>query len=259
LPVVVFPAGPQAILLLLIPFFWLLHFISGERLFPHTPFNLGLGLMALMLLVSLTVTFDYSLSLSKMAGILYGIALLMATSRLVRQRRQGIWWVFGLVLLAGVAIAVAGLLGVRWLEPFERLNALQALLPADMRSVPGAVGGVINENELAGTLAWITPLFIAALIGLPRAVPRYSRSLTVILTLATLLLTGTIIATQSRGGVLALMLSTTLVIALFVPKQWRLVVLVVAAVASLAWYFSYGSALDTLTPGVNAFGLTSRL
>lgn len=258
LPVAAYPSGPQAALLLIIPFFWLLHLIYGQSLFPNTPFNLGLALMGVMLVISLTVTFDYELSLTKMAGILYGIALLMATTRLVQANRRAIWWVVGVVLLVGVAAALAGLLGVRWLAPFDMLNGLKNL-PGDLQGIPGAVGGVINENELAGTLAWIAPLFIAGLIGLPRATPRYGRFLAFFLALGTLLLVGVIIATQSRGGVLALLLGTALVIALFVPRQWRLVVLVVATVVSLAWYFSYGSALDAAAPGADTLGLSSRV
>lgn len=259
LPVVAFPAGPQAALLLVIPFFWLLHLVYGEGLFPRTPFNLALAVIGIMLLISLTMTFDFQLSLTKMAGILYGIALLMATSRLMRSQRRAIWWVLSVVLLIGVAAAVAGLVGVRWLPPFHPLNSVGAWLPADLQAIPGAVGGVINENELAGTLAWIAPMFVAGLVGLPRSVSKYGRLLAILLAAGALLLAGIIIATQSRAGVLALLLSTALVVSLFVPRQWRLVMLVLATVVSVAWYFSYGSALDATAPGADTLGLSSRL
>lgn len=259
LPVALFPDGPQAFLLLLIPIFWLLHFIAGEGFLPSTPFNLSLGLMATMVLISLTVTFDFTLSLSKITGILYGIALMMATVRLIRERSSGIWWPVTVVLMAGAAVALAGLIGVTWLEPFGALNGIKGSLPPVLQSVPGAVGGVINENELAGTLVWVAPLFIACLIGLPRTLRKYGLPLAVFLALGTLLLSGSIIATQSRGGVLALLLSTALVITLFVPRQWRLVVLAVASVSALVWYFSYGSALDAAAPGLDTLGLVSRI
>lgn len=259
LPVALFPDGPQAILLLLIPFFWLLHFISGERLFPRSPYNLSLALIGVMLLISLTVTFDFTLSLTKITGILYGIALLMASTRLIRAERFGIWWVVSVVLVAGTVMALIGLVGVTWLEPFGFLNTFKTTLPPTLQSVPGAVGGVINENELAGTLAWIAPLFIGCLIGLPRSISKRGLLVGVLLAVGTGLLCGVIIATQSRGGVLALLLSTALVISLFVPRHWRLVVLAVAIVISMVWYFSYGNALDTAAPGIKALQLSSRL
>ncbi|MEZ4516381.1 MAG: hypothetical protein R3C44_05915 [Chloroflexota bacterium] len=145
LPAAMFPAGPQALLLLVIPFFWLLHLIYGERLFPNTPFNLGLALMGLMLLISLTVTFDFELSLTKIAGIVYGIALLMATTRLIRARPSAIWWATAVVLLTGIAIAVLGVIGATWLEPFDAINNIKAGLPQALQSIPGAVGGVVSR------------------------------------------------------------------------------------------------------------------
>lgn len=259
LPAALFPAGPQVLLLLAIPFFWFLHLINGERLFPPTPFNVSLAVMALMLVISLFIAFDFSLGLAKVTGVLYGIGLLMSSSRLIRDQSGGVWWVVAVLLLNGIVIAVAGLVGVRWLDPFGPLNALKTALPASLQVVPGAVGGVINENELAGTLAWILPLFVACLIGLPRNMKRYGRLAFAGLALASLLITGVIIATQSRAGVLAVLSSIALVMALFVPRQWRLVVGVLAVVTSLVWYLSYGNALQVAAPGVEAIGLSSRL
>lgn len=258
LPVALFPIGPQSFLLLLIPFFWLLHYRVGERLIPNTPYNLGLAIMAIMILVSLSVTFDFALSLTKIVGILYGMALLLAATRLVKARKLGIWWIWATALVVGVTIALLGLLGTTWLPPYAALNVVRDSLPFGLSAIPGAVGGVINENELAGTLVWILPLFIAGLIGLPRTLHKRGGWLTLLLAAGTLLLSAVIVATQSRGGLLALVLSTALIISLFVPRQWRLVVLVVASVISLVWYFSYGSVLDASVPNMQQLELSSR-
>lgn len=195
LPVALFPAGPQSFLLLLIPIFWLVHYFAGEGFIPDSPFNLGLGVMFLMILVSLLVTFDYELSLTKIAGILYGMALLMASTRLIEARPSGIWWILTTILLAGAVMAVVGLVGVTWLAPFDAINTLKEGLPLALAAVPGAVGGVINENELAGALVWIAPLFIACLIGIPRTLGKRGPLLSLLLAAGTLLLSGVIVAT----------------------------------------------------------------
>jgi len=256
IPVTLLPFGSGSALLVLIPLLWMVRKAATGRWITPTPYDLAIWLLLAMVGVSFAMMFDPAVSGSKIAGILLGIALFYGTVAFGRQARN-LWPVVGFVLLTGTLMAAVGLVGAAWQPPFDFLNNARALLPV-AGGIPGAVGGVVNANELAGTLSWIVPLMLGCLLaGLRRPTP--ARAAAAGLLALALLFTGFILlATLSRGGLLAVALGVLLVVALYIPSRWRLVMAIGLAVGLVTLGAYVGNRLDENIVG-DAVGLSGRL
>jgi O-antigen ligase len=255
-PLFLFPSGHFGLALLLIPFFWGLRKLTFGRFLPTTPYDLALLLLLAMAAFSLFVTFDVSLSMNKLSGLLYGVALFYATVNFSRDR--SIWPIAMFFPLAGVAIATVGLLSSEWLAPFGFLNRPRDYFPSISLTVPGTVGGMVNPNELAGVLNWLVPVMLACLIGVGNRLWHRSKIGLFLLAVTTGYSILILLATQSRGGLLALGVGTAAMVAFFVSPRWRFVLIIglVVALLTTATYIH-----DTLNQDLvgDAFGLTGRV
>jgi putative inorganic carbon (hco3(-)) transporter len=261
LPFLLFPNGPQALLLLVIPLLWLLRWLAHGYFVPPTPFNGAITLMLLMVLVSLYATFDIELSMPKIAGMVLAVAVFYGAVAYGRSRPNGLWHLVTAVFLIGLAMSVVGLVGTPWRGPFTFLNRLQNMLPLEV-TIPGTVGGTINPNEMAGVLNWLLPLAVALLVGMVGRLRQRPRLAWPVLLLAPLVAGWgvTLLATYSRGGTAAFVVS--LLVMLAVASRWGRVVLAAAvvAVAGLAYQYNLlalllGNGLDT----VQQIGLNGRV
>lgn len=256
LPLFMFPAGLRWLVVLIIPLFWLTRKAVTGRFYPATPYNGALLLLLAMTGVGLMVSYDPALSLPKLVGVLLGVALMGAI--IDYSRRFSLWPIVALYLLLGIGMAVIGLMGATWEPPFEFLNGVRASIPLPGVGIPGAVGGIVNSNELAGALGWVTPLALACCLGLGRQLWRSHKVACVLLVAATPLLAFLLIATSSRGGILALAAGVFVVLAFSLPSRWRLVLLV-GSLLALAGLISYTvSSLEQDLVG-DTLGLSGRI
>ena len=213
IPVTLLPFGRWDALLAVIPLLWLLRRVATGRWVTPTPYDLAIALLLLMVGLSLTVMSDVAVSGPKIAGIVLGIALFYGTSAYARQGRS-VWPVVVFVLLTGTLMAVVGLVGGEWLPPFAFLNGARALLPWP-GGVPGAAGGVINANELAGVLNWTLPLMFGCFLAAVQRRTR-GRAVAVALLVPAILFSGfLLVATLSRGVWLAATLGLVRVAAFY--------------------------------------------
>jgi putative inorganic carbon (hco3(-)) transporter len=262
LPFLLFPNGPQALLLLVVPLLWLLRRLASGYFLPITPYNGAIALIMLMVLVSLYATFDIELSMPKIAGMVLGVALFYGAVAYGRSRPNGMWHLVTAVLLIGAGMSVVGLVGTPWRGPFTFLNRLQAALPLDV-VVPGTVSGAINPNEMAGVLNWLLPLAVALLVGaLGRLRQQPKVALPRVLLLGPLVAGWGImlLATYSRGGTAAFVISLLVMAA--IASRWGRYALAAttALVAVLAYQYNLlalllGNGLDT----VEQIGLSGRI
>lgn len=256
LPLFMFPEGLRGLVMLVVPAFWIIRRAVTGRFFPATPYNLALFLLLGMAGLGFFFSFDPALSMPKLAGIVMGVALFGAI--VDYSRRFSMWAIVTTYLLMGIAMAVIGLLGATWEPPFGFMNGARELFAVPLPNVPGAVGGIVNANELAGVLAWIAPLSFACLIGLSRQLWRSNKLVLAILLGITVLFSYILIATTSRGGILALGLGLAVVLAHFLSSRWRLVLLI-GFVISLGAMLSYAiGALEQDLVG-DALGLSGRI
>jgi putative inorganic carbon (hco3(-)) transporter len=262
LPFLLFPNGPQALLLLSVPLLWLLRRLTSGHFVPVTPYNVAIMLIMLMILVSLYATFNIELSMPKIAGMVLGIAVFYGGVAYGRSRQNGLWHLVTAVLLTGVGMSIVGLVGTPWRGPFTFLTRLQYALPLDI-AIPGTVSGAINPNEMAGVLNWLLPLGVALLVGaLGRLRQRPKLALPLISLLGPLVAGWSVmlLATYSRGGTAAFIIS--LLVMLAVAWRWGQVVLATAVVAVAALAYQYnllelllGNGLET----VEQIGLSGRI
>lgn len=257
IPLILFPPRYGLLALLVIPVLWVARKLVEGHFAPPTPYDLALLLLVVMVGVSTWAAFDPALSMPRVAVILLGVALFHGAVAHSRGGRGRVWPVVAFVLAAGTLMALAGLIGVEWAPPFDYLNRARALLPRAI-VIPGAVGGVVSPNELAGVLCWVGPLALACLIGAARRRPPRAPLIIPLLALITLLTGFFVAATLSRAGMVALAAGAVLVVAFFVPFRWRLVLVVGFTVLVIGLIAYGGSRLEEDIVG-DMLGLSGRL
>jgi putative inorganic carbon (HCO3(-)) transporter len=198
-PLFLFPPLGRAwllLLLLLLPGAWLVALAGGEPI-RSTPLNGSLLVIAVMVLVSVGATYDVALSTPKVLGVVFGIAMFFAIVRTVGTRVQ-IGLALNIFVIGGVALAAIGLLGTHWAVKMPVIREITARMPAVIRGVPGQSEG-FHPNAVAGALVMFIPLQLALAI-----VSRPSRWTRAAHLAGLAFIGGTLLLTQSRGGIISL-------------------------------------------------------
>jgi putative inorganic carbon (hco3(-)) transporter len=259
IPLFLFAENFQVILLGIIPLFWVIRKIATNRYFPATPLDLSILLFLFMIALSFVAVFDASLSLPKISLIVFGIGLYYAAVHLSRSRSKNIVYILAFVLGSGTVMAIISIVYADWQPPFSLLNQAQTVIPEWLPELPGIHHGVINANEIAGTLNWIAPLMLACLIGIGKRLWLQNKLLLVGLVLGSAITTFTLLATLSRGGILGFTIGLAVIMAFYMQPRWRLVLAVGMVVIALALFFSYQNPQSGKDAFGDAMGLESRI
>jgi putative inorganic carbon (hco3(-)) transporter len=259
IPVFLFSDKYQVYLLVIIPLFWVIRKIATGRFFPATPLDLTNLLFLSMIAVSFIVTFDVSLSIPKISVILLGISLFYSSVHFSQSHPKKIWYVLFFVLGSGTLMAMISLVSADWPPPFSFLNQMRTMLPEWLPALPGTQGGVVNANEIAGTLNWIAPLMLACLIGMSKRLWANHKVMVFCLMIGSVITTFTLLATLSRGGILGFTIGLAIIMALYMQPRWRLVLAVGMIVLALALFFSYQNPHSGENAFGDAMGLESRI
>ncbi|MFT5240987.1 MAG: O-antigen ligase [Candidatus Promineifilaceae bacterium] len=137
------------------------------------------------------------------------------------ERRELLLWIMA---FAGAAVALGGAISRDY---YPQGHTLWWLLPTNGTSLPGPLGGFINPNHFAGYVALVTPCAMALAIG-AFARRKWFRGL-IAIALVFLLALG-IMASHSRGGLLAYVCGIGTVGLVCMLRGRILAVLLVAAV-----------------------------
>ncbi len=236
-PFFLFPAPARVLPLLGLPILWVVRRLARGRFIPRTPLDWALCLLMLMVLVSLYATFDLSLSLEKVAPLLFGIGLFYAV---VEWSSSGprLKWGVTTYLMAGTGMAVLALLGAQWVDKLPGLGQITRQLPALLRGLPGEGEG-FNANVMGGALLWVLPLqfslFGWSLSAMPG--PAWRRwAVRFGLLLALLLSASIILLSQSRNALISLALGLLLLLWLVRPTARPLLVAALVAAAAVTAY-----------------------
>ncbi len=255
-PFFIFPAPNRLLPLAALPALWIARRIARGHFIRRTPLDWAIALLMLMVLVSLYATFDISFSLGKVSGVLFGIGVYYA---LVEWAAIGshMRWSLVAYVLGGVTLAGVGLLGINWTNKLPVLSQVTSHLPAVVRGLPGAEGG-IQSNEVAGSLLWVIPVQLALfwwswldILATPR---RWLLRLGLLLT--SLLCGGTLLLTQSRSALIGFIAGLALLMWLAGVKVrlFLAAILVIGVVATV--YVGpaklAGKLTDAVGPGANA-------
>ncbi|MBI2953549.1 MAG: O-antigen ligase family protein [Chloroflexi bacterium] len=177
MPLLLLPGSTALVgVLMLVPA--LAYAVKSLRLFAranlHPADVAALGLLG-MGIVGAVIADDPEVSQPKLLGLLYAISVYFAVRRYAVTLRRATA-VAILLTVAGLSIAVVGLVGTQWLDEYSKTLQFRAIydriprLIADVQSSHGTIGG-FHPNEVAGVLAALIPISFAvpfAADGLPR-------------------------------------------------------------------------------------------
>lgn len=260
-PAFLFMRPETSWLLLIFPLLWGLRFLAKEKPFLLTPVNGLILLLAIQMLVSTYATYDIAVSLPKISGLLYALALFFAFSDLGKKTR-GIVIGAGIVLAAGLGMTGLGLLGTNWATTkITILNPVYALFPRLQEMLPGLIDG-FHPNEVAGAIIWVLPVWIA-LFGwfavrarkIMRVIkPVFVVGMLIISLIAIGMMSVVLVFTQSRSAYLGFALGLVLMSFLLIPGKfrWLFAVMVLLAVAGLLFFVLNGQfslLVNELFPG----------
>jgi len=218
----------QSWLLLLIPILWFIAKFSKRQPIPQTPMNLVLLVILLQVLISLYATYDIAVSLQKISGVIWGIAVFFALIRLSNNRKGLI--LTTLVFIAGsTGIIILGFLGIDW--PTNKIiifNQVFESFPTILNAIPGLQDG-FHPNEVGGALTWIIPflvaIFIWMIIGFKK-IKQFTSPLLVIvffIFILSLLFSGSLVLifSQSRSAYIGVAIGLVLMVLVALPKKAR--------------------------------------
>lgn len=219
--------------------------IASAIVFRTNPFDSGpwlpyVGLFLAAILLSVSQASDTHASLREVLKWAEMTVVYLAAVSVLRTRRQ-VGIILAAVIAGGVSQSLLGFVQFA-LNLGPRAFAAQRLF---LR----AYGTFDQPNPYAGYLNMVLPLALAlALVG-PAGRWRYWSRLSVVL------LGAAVLASESRGALLATLLAVTLMLAILFPAWARLVWLGVLAGLIFIWLALYGLPLGPLERVLNAVGL----
>ncbi|MBW6473915.1 MAG: O-antigen ligase family protein [Anaerolineaceae bacterium] len=235
--------------LLLIPFTWLISVLAKRQPVPVTPMNLAFLVIAVQVLISLYATYDIAVSLQKVTGVIWGMAVFFALVRFGK-KRIGIFVTTLIFILGSAGISVLGLLGIEW--PTNKIiifNSVYDQFPKISSLIPGLSEG-FHPNEVGGALTWIIPFWMVVLGWLImrfKKIRKHTSSILIILyILIGLFLLGlssvVLLFSQSRSAYIGLALGLILLLLVVLPKKikWGYIFLLIIGVGILTYYILNG-------------------
>ena len=285
-PFYLFPASERWQGLLLLPLAGLLAWIGFRRPLPITPLNPSILLMGGMILLSTWTTYSLSLSLPKIAGLIWGIALFFAVASFGQYQRG---WTICIIafILSGTGVALlswAGMLVVPALtHKISWFMPLSEKFPAILTGWPGAVDG-FHPNEISGALSWLVlpalSLFLSSFVKRPifqLAYPGRWIRLTwrlfwiIVLGLNFILVASILALSQSRSGYLGVFFAFLVWVFLLLKRTLRRVVAGVGLSVGIALMILAAPFVQTVTfqwqsidltyisPALNTVSIGSRI
>jgi O-antigen ligase len=212
-----------------IPVIWLARWLLAGRLWSLTPLDFPVIGFVFLCIIGVELaprqTGIPTRGLMMLGRPLLGIALYQYVVDYAR-RRGDIRWPLQFSVLFALFGAVLALGATQWNSKSTELLPLINLLP-QTRGFPGAEGG-FNANEIAGALAWLTPLMAGLALHNWRRSPTspiyWGAGVAFGLTFLALFLG------HSRSALLGVLLSLGVLVGLLLPRRWWIVAGAVAGV-----------------------------
>jgi len=222
-----FPSPNLTLVLLVLPILWSLHWWRSGSPFPRTALNLAMLLLALMVLVSLYATYSISFSLPKISGMLLGFGVFFMVVRFASSTEKWLYAI-GFFLLAGLVLAVLGLMGGSWPTKIPVIGQVGNALPQVIAGLPGAEAG-FHPNEISGALLWVVPGFWTLSFVLfhlraqifSRVRPFYRWASILLAFSIAISISAVLLMTQSRAGYIGLAAACPLILFLVLPNKFR--------------------------------------
>ncbi len=183
---------------------------GGAPILPSTPLTLTLWLWIAAVGIGVLVSAESDLTLPKATNLFLGLAAWRYLSLTITNRRSFLI-ALNAYLVIGAALILGGVLSADWSFKISWVRALVNLLPWQTLHLPGSPTPGVHTNQLAGTLVLYLPLALCLWLGWQ---PQRQRLFIRLLGLPVVaLLLFLLIATQSRSGWLAALISLLILLA----------------------------------------------
>ncbi|MBC7226452.1 MAG: O-antigen ligase family protein [Thermoflexales bacterium] len=251
-PVLLFPTlRPTwtATALGMLALWWLLRWALRREPWPLTPFNGALLLFSLTVLTGFRVSLFPDLTIPKVAGLVLGLAVFRALAFAAGSERS---FSLALVLffLLGLGILTVGVLGTEWKQTVEAVSVWTRGIPRLIPKLPESGAEAVHPNQLAGALTLYLPVALSMIGGWRFSHRSIARSVCSLIgcALCLVLVTGTLLLTQSRSGWIGGITGIALTLALWgtaLPRMsWRKWaawgILIVGVSLALFWFVRIG-------------------
>jgi len=235
-PFFLFPDINRAWVFMVLPFLMVLRWVKRKRFFDRTILDWGIFVICIQVFITCLMVPDIGFSLSKIAGLVYGIFLFYALVSLLKT--QGLIKKAVLLFIVGsVVFAVLGFLGMRDLKMFESkkietIIEMREQLPyADFNLADAAEG--FHPNPVGGTMVLMIPLFIVFLFWFRKrnnVSDNKNRFVFPLLTVGLIFQLLVLLFTLSRGSWIALGGSSLVLLYLFMGDKKKKYVVISSCV-----------------------------
>lgn len=207
-------------LLVGVPVFMLLRWLTQRRLFTRFPLDLLFVLLITLMLLNIYVA-PYTRGLYTLGRPLLGMALCLYVVEHVRHYRH-MWRLLAATLVLVLLAGSLALFSSQWNSKSDQLRFIIDALPL-LTGFPGAETG-FNANEISGALTWLVPLSAGLAVVSGYGASKWSdRLLRVGYALGFVMTLGALFLGQSRFGLLGVLVSLALLTPLLLQKwRWRM-------------------------------------
>jgi putative inorganic carbon (HCO3(-)) transporter len=239
---------PWAVLVALL--FWPVRWIAHGRPGKRTPVDFGVILLIIMIPVTLWATALPELTIPQVYRLALGILFFYALINWTYQT-QKLGWVISGILLAGVGLAGIAIFSVQF------ATTKLAFIPAGFyQRFELLVTDTIHPNVMAGNIVIIIPIGVALLLFASRTMKAWH---SVLVLIATLITTGMLVLSQSRGAIMGLGVALLVIVILRWRWGWIAVPLVVIAIGLAIYEIGMSTILDLISSGVSIQGVEGRV
>ncbi len=235
-PFFLFPDISRVWIFMVLPFLMVLRWVKRRRFFDRTILDWGIFVICIQVFITCLTVPDIGFSLSKIAGLVYGIFLFYALVSLLKT--QGlIKKAVVLFMVGSVVFAVFGFLGTMSMGEGEVkhiavLPMLRQQLPSVDFNLTGAKKG-FNPNPVGGILVLVIPLFIVFSFwyrkGNKNLVDK-NRFVFPLLLVSLFFQLLVLLFTLSRGSWIALLSSSLILLYLFIGDKKKYAIITTGAI-----------------------------
>lgn len=133
--------------------------LGWNSLWPRTPFNLALLLLATMAAIGTAVSPFPDATFPKASGVILGLAVFRAVV-ISANSWQRIWLAVGVYLFTAVMLIGSGVFAAGWPDKWPSVAMVTSRIPRLIGALPGT-DGAVNPNALAGAALFLLPLLMS--------------------------------------------------------------------------------------------------
>lgn len=252
-PFFLFPSMKYVWVFLIVPVIWTSRSLIKKRFLERTVLDWAVVILLIQVFATCVIVPDLGFSLSKIAGVLFGVFFFYSIIALLTTEKLIKWGIIAF-LCGGLALSGVSILGMRWTyaDDFKKLTAtFEKIIPKINWNLPGAEEG-FNPNAIGGVLILIFPLCLVLFFShFKRNKENHLISYKVFPLIAVsviLFVTSSVLFfTQSKGSWIGLIVSIWILLFPWRWKKWSLVLILISGVAITSLSYNKKNSIFDIT------------